>query len=80
VEFYAMVRHVSLSITQRTKVYAHGLQITAALADVMDEFDMMIHKYAKGEIKPHETAGAGIVNQPSEDRTKAAQDGATLAN
>lgn len=79
VEFYAMVRHVTISIEDRMKVYSHGLQITAALAEVMDEFELLMRRYAKGEFKPGAVVGrtedaAGSKDKPSD------QEGATLAN
>ncbi|MDR3708506.1 MAG: hypothetical protein P4L33_09395 [Capsulimonadaceae bacterium] len=79
VEFYAIVRHISTAISAKTTVYAHGLQITAALADVMDEFNVLMSRYVKGELKRatemESSASAPLDKQSEEDR-----DGATLAN
>ena len=80
VEFYAMVRHVSLSIMHRTAVYSHGLQITAALAEVMDGFELLMRRYLNGEIKAGEDVAADINGHPPHNGNDSGQGGASLAN
>ena len=80
VEFYAMVRHVSMSIMQKIPVYSHGLQITAALAEVMDGFDLLMRRFVNGEIKNGEESGADINGRPPHSGNGSGQGGASLAN
>ncbi len=80
VAFYAIVRHVSVYMADDQMLYAHGLQITAALDTVMDEFDLLMKRYLKGE--------GGLANAPGAIESDAARlgrgnvetGGATLAN
>ena len=74
VEFYAIVRHVTVLLTSPQILYAHGLQITAALTTVMDEFDLLMKRFIRGEV-----GLSGVARVPGEiDRGEPG--GATLAN
>ena len=80
VEFYAIVRHISVFMAGTQMLYAHGLQITAALDTVMDEFDLLMKRYLKGE--------SGLAGSPGANESDAARigrggldsGGASLAN
>ena len=77
VEFYAMVRHVSVAMSGKIPIYAHGLQITAALAEVMDEFNILMSRYVKGDAKRATESEAIAPQAPA--HSSGAHDGA-LAN
>ncbi|HEY3333115.1 MAG TPA: hypothetical protein VGK19_23985 [Capsulimonadaceae bacterium] len=74
VEFYAIVRHVSVLLTGPQVQFAHGLQITAALATVMDEFDVLMKRFIKGE------SGLSAAPRVGGDGGHNAGSEATLAN
>ena len=48
VEFFAIVRHVTIVVTGTQPVYAHGLQITAAAEEVIEA----IENYYDSRMKP----------------------------
>jgi hypothetical protein len=44
-EFYAMVKHASLLLSNPTPTYAHGLQITTAMSNILDDFDRFVAEF-----------------------------------
>ena len=49
VEFYTMVKHVAIMMTESSPTYAHGLQITAAQEDVIELLGQMVERSQRTE-------------------------------
>jgi len=70
IEFFAIVRHVTIVVTGTQPVYAHGLQITAAVEDVVDVIEEYLERRtnplrgsAKATLRPGDrpsVAGVGL--------------------
>lgn len=59
IEFFAIVRHVTIVMSGAQPIYAHGLQITAAAEEVVQAVQRFLHKrgnplrgMAKGAMRP----------------------------
>jgi hypothetical protein len=61
-EFFTIARHVNIVTGQSAPTYAYGMQITAAMDDVIDEFSFLMNDYIQNAPK-----GSRVVLRDDQD-------------